>query len=169
MAPIIDAEGREPDLLAKLSELTDSARLVVQETIAPALASIKAQIQTIETLLGTGADQAGNRDRLAGAFESLQRLSAGHGVGGGPEEDRGDPGLGPATCPGHLTEVSGTLGGSTDAVKGAVRQYGELAQEMRGLVQRQQAGPATLTGRHPIPVAGGLCRPDPDPQSISTT
>jgi phospholipid/cholesterol/gamma-HCH transport system substrate-binding protein len=130
----IDAEGREADLLAKLSELTDGLDLVVQETIAPALASIKTQIQTIEALLGTGADQEGNRERLAGAFASLQRLSA-------AMETAVDPKKIAAILDSveqlsrHLSEVSGTLGGSTDAVTGAVRQYGELAQDIRGLVR----------------------------------
>ena len=67
------AAGREPDVLAKLSDLSDALAGVVKDTIAPALASIKAQVQTIETLLGTGGDQGGNRERLAGAFESLQK------------------------------------------------------------------------------------------------
>ena len=53
----IDALGRESDLVAQLGRLTDSLNRIVEETIAPALASIKTQIQTIETLLGTGEDQ----------------------------------------------------------------------------------------------------------------
>ena len=129
----ITTAGREPDLMAKLNELTKSLDGVVKETIAPALASIKAQIDTIETLLGTGDDQAGNRDRLAGAFESLKRLSANL-------ESSLDPKKIAATLDSlqtlsrNLTEVSVKLGGGAEEVKAAARQYGDLARDLSGLV-----------------------------------
>ncbi|AUB80672.1 MlaD family protein [Candidatus Thiodictyon syntrophicum] len=129
----IMTRAREPDLMAKLNELTRSLDGVVKETIAPALASIKAQIETIETLLGTGGDQAGNRDRLAGAFESLQKLSANI-------ESSIDPKKVAAildsvqTLSKNLTEVSAKLGGGTEEIKGTARQYGDLARDLRGLV-----------------------------------
>ena len=129
----IAVQGREPDVLAKLSDLSDALAGVVKDTIAPALASIKAQVQTIETLLGTGGDQGGNRERLAGAFESLQKLSAGLDAAIDPKQIAAILDS-VAQMSSHLTEVSSKLGGSTDEVKGAVRQYGELAKEIRGLV-----------------------------------
>jgi phospholipid/cholesterol/gamma-HCH transport system substrate-binding protein len=130
---VIASQGREPDLLAKLSELTDALDGMVTNTIAPALASIKAQIQTIETLLGSGGDQAQNRERLAGAFESLQRLTAGIESAVDPDQIRAILGS-VETLSRHLSAVSAGLAGSQAEVKGAVRQYGDLAREIRGVV-----------------------------------
>jgi phospholipid/cholesterol/gamma-HCH transport system substrate-binding protein len=129
----IAAQGRESDLMAQVSRLADSLNRVVEETIAPALASIKSQIQTIETLLGSGADQGENQERLAGAFESLRTLSANleqavdtkkiAAIIGSVEQ-----------MSGNLNQVSSKLTGSTQEVQAAVKQYGELAQEIRGIV-----------------------------------
>ncbi|WP_295393334.1 mammalian cell entry protein [uncultured Thiodictyon sp.] len=130
----IAAVGREPDLLAKLTGLTESIDDVVKQTIAPALASIKTQIETIQALLGTGSDQAGNRDRLAGAFESLQKLTANL-------ESSIDPQKVTAilnsvqTLSKTLAEDSAKIGSGTDEIKGAARQYGDLARELRVLVR----------------------------------
>lgn len=129
----IAAQGRETDLLAQLGRLTDSLNRVVEETIAPALTSIKAQIDTIQTLLGSGGDQGENRERLAGAFENLRMLSANleqaidakkiAAILGSVEQ-----------MSAHLAQVSSTLGGSTQDVRSAVRQYGDLAREIRGVI-----------------------------------
>ncbi|HYN77753.1 MAG TPA: MlaD family protein [Lamprocystis sp. (in: g-proteobacteria)] len=129
----ITAQVREADLLAKLSELSDALAGVVRDTIAPALASIKAQVQTIQTLLGTGGDESGNRERLAGAFESLQKLSAGLDAAVDPTKIAAILDS-VAQMSKHLTAVASKLGGSTEEIKGAVRQYGDLAKDIRGLV-----------------------------------
>ena len=130
---MIAAAGREADLVAQLGDLTRTLQEVVSDTIAPALASIKAQIATIEALLGSGGDQEGNRTALAGAFSSLERLTAGIETAVDPKK------IGAIldsveTMSKHLSDVSGQLTGSTTEVKGAVRQYGDLAKEIRGLV-----------------------------------
>ncbi len=129
----IRSQGREADLLAQLGRLTDSLNRVVEETIAPALVSIKAQIDTIQTLLGSGGDQGENRERLAGAFESLRKLTA-------SLEQAVDPRKIAAILSsveqltGQLAQVSSRLTGTTQGVQSAVKQYSELAQEIRGLV-----------------------------------
>lgn len=129
----IRARGREADLLAQLGRLTDALSRVVEETIAPALASIKSQIDTIETLLGTGGDQGDNQERLAGAFESLRKLAA--DLERAVDADKIAAILGSVEeMSGHLAQVSSKLTGSTREVQSAVQQYGELAREIRGVV-----------------------------------
>jgi len=130
---LINAQGREPDLMAQIAALTTSIDGIVKETIQPALASIKTQIQTIETLLGTGADQGENRERLAGAFENLRKLSA--------ELEQAVDAQKIAAILGsveqmsaHLAEVSSQLKGSTEEVRSTVKQYGVLAKDIQGLV-----------------------------------
>lgn len=129
----IAALGRESDLAVQIGRLADSLNRVVEETIAPALASIKAQIQTIETLLGSGADQGENRERLSGAFENLRKLSADLEQAVDPKKIAAILGS-VEQMSGHLAQVSSKLGGSTLAVQSAVRQYGELAREIRSVV-----------------------------------
>ena len=139
---VIPASGRERDLMAQLSALTEALDGVVNETIAPALESIKAQIKTVEALIG-GADDEGamseNRERLAGAFENLKKLTA-------DLEQAVDPGkiasiLGSVErMSGHLAEVSSKLTGSTEAVQQTVRNYGDLAQDIQGLVGETKPG-----------------------------
>ncbi len=135
----IMATGREPDLMAKLNGLTESIDGVVQNTIAPALISVKTQIETIQTLLGTGGDQAGNRERLAGAFDSLQKFSANL-------ESSIDPKKIKAildsfqTMSKTLADDSVKIGSGTDEIKGAARQYGDLARELRVLVSDNKPG-----------------------------
>ncbi len=131
---LIDAQAREADLMVQLAALTDSINRVVEDTVAPALASIKSQIQTIETLLGSGEDQGENRDRLAGAFENLRKLSA-------DLEESVDPKkiaaiLGSVEeMSGQLVQVASGLKGSTQEVQQTARRYGELAVDIQGLVR----------------------------------
>lgn len=134
---VIDAQGRESDLMARLGQLTDSLDRVVEETITPALESIRAQIQTIETLLGTGEDQGENRQRLAGAFESLQRLAA--DLEQAVEPDKIAAILGSVeTMSRKLEQVSAQLPETGGEVKRAVKQYGALAREIQGVVSENK-------------------------------
>jgi phospholipid/cholesterol/gamma-HCH transport system substrate-binding protein len=125
--------GRETDLADQLSALTNTLQAMVDETIAPALASLQKQIATIEDLLGTGEDTAANRDRLAGAFENLRRLTA-------DLEQAVEPGqigaiLGSVEqLSGNLEEVSGDLAGRTEAIGAAVEEYSALAADIRALL-----------------------------------
>ena len=129
----IMAAGREPDLLAKLNGLSEALDDIVQKTIGPALASVKAQIETIQTLLGTGGDQAGNRERLTGAVENLRTLSANLASSIDPRKIAAIlDSL--QTLSKNLTEVSVKIGGGTEEVKGAAREYGDLARALRVLV-----------------------------------
>ena len=130
---IIRAQGREPDLMVQLGELTGSLTRVVDDTIVPALASIKSQIQTIETLLGSGEDQGENRDRLAGAFENLRKLSADLEQAVDPKKIGAILGS-VEQMSGHLAEVSSKLTGTTQEVQRAVKNYGDLAKDIQGLV-----------------------------------
>jgi phospholipid/cholesterol/gamma-HCH transport system substrate-binding protein len=112
---------------------------VVEDTIVPALNSIKSQIETIETLLGSGEDQGQNKERLAGAFESLAKLSA-------SLEQSIDPhkiaAIVAATerMTAQLAEVSSRFTGTNQEIRTAVKQYGELAQEIRGVVSANGPG-----------------------------
>jgi phospholipid/cholesterol/gamma-HCH transport system substrate-binding protein len=131
--------GREGDLMDQLSALADSLDRVVNETVAPALASIKSQIQTIESLLGTGGDEGENRERLAGAFENLRKLS-------GDLERAVDPDKIAAildsakTMSEHLAQVSADLNSRSGEVQQTVRRYGDLAKEIQGLVAESRPG-----------------------------
>jgi phospholipid/cholesterol/gamma-HCH transport system substrate-binding protein len=130
---VIDALGRERDLMAQLSALTESLDGLVKETIKPALASIKAQIQTIETLLGTGGEQDENRERLAGAFENLRGLSAKLEELVKPDQIKAILGS-VERMSADLTQVTSRLTGSTEEVQKTVKNYGDLAKDIRGLV-----------------------------------
>jgi phospholipid/cholesterol/gamma-HCH transport system substrate-binding protein len=130
---VIEARGRERDLMAQLSALTDSLDRMVKETVEPALSSIKAQIQTIETLLGSGGDQGENRERLAGAFESLRSLSAKLEDLVKPDQIRAILGS-VEQMSAQLAQVSSRLTGSTEEVQRTVRNYGDLAKDIQGLV-----------------------------------
>ena len=129
--------GREADLVAQLARLTDSLQGLVEETIAPALAGIAEQIAALQQLLGTGSEDPGNRDRLAGVFESLKRLSA-------DLEAAVDPGqlvriLGSVEqVSQNLAGASATLTSRSQDVEQAVRRYGDLASDLRGLVKRNR-------------------------------
>jgi phospholipid/cholesterol/gamma-HCH transport system substrate-binding protein len=130
----IPSVAGEPDLGARLAALTDSIQSIVDETIAPALASLEQQIRTIEDLLGTG-DDAGNRDRLAGAFENLRQLT-------GDLEQAVDPGqigaiLGSIEqMSANLNQVSGQLAERTGALERAIEQYDALAGDIRAVLKR---------------------------------
>ncbi len=132
---VIAVTGRESDLLAQLGALTEALDRVVTDTIAPALESIKAQIQMVESLIGGGDGdaQGENRERLAGAFENLKQLTA-------DLEQSVDPAkiaaiLGSVEqMSAHLAEVSSKLSGNTEEVQRTVRSYGELAKDIQGLV-----------------------------------
>lgn len=141
----IEALGRETDLVAQLGRLTDSLSRIVEETIAPALASIKTQIQTIETLLGTGEGQTENRERLAGALDHLRNLAAELEQAVDANQIRAILGS-VEQMSAQLAQVSGELTGSTREVKSAVKQYGELAQEIRGLVSANRPGLQSAIG-----------------------
>jgi phospholipid/cholesterol/gamma-HCH transport system substrate-binding protein len=131
----IPSVAGEPQLGAQLSALTDSLQSIVDETIAPALASLEHQIRTIEGLLGTGDGGADNRDRLAGAFDSLQRLTADLERAVDPEQIAGILGS-VEQLSANLTQVSAELSQRTGAVERAVNQYGALAADVRGLLSR---------------------------------
>lgn len=130
---VLDAQGRERDLMAQLSALTESLDRMMTETVEPALASIKSQIQTIETLLGSGGDQGENRERLAGAFESLRTLSAKLEELVKPEQIAAILGS-VEQMSRHLAQVSSRLTGSTEEVQKTVKNYGDLAKDIQGLV-----------------------------------
>jgi phospholipid/cholesterol/gamma-HCH transport system substrate-binding protein len=130
---LIDAQGREPDLMAQLSALTESLDRMLTETVEPALASIKSQIQTIETLLGSGSDQGENQERLAGAFESLRKLSS--DLERAVDVEKISAILGSVEqMSGHLAQVSARLTGSTEEVQKTVKNYGDLAKDIQSLV-----------------------------------
>ena len=129
--------GREADLVAQLARLTDSLQGLVEETIAPALAGIAEQISALQQLLGTGGEDPGNRDRLAGVFENLSRLS-------GDLEEAVDPGqlvriLGSVEqVSQNLAGASATLTSRSEDLQQAVKRYGDLASDLRGLVKRNR-------------------------------
>ncbi|NEV62810.1 MlaD family protein [Thiorhodococcus minor] len=126
--------GQEPDIVARLGALSDSVRILVDESIAPAVESIHAQIRAIETLVGTGEEQGENRKRLAGAFESLQDLSA-------RLRDAVDPKAiadilaSVKTMSDNLAVMTSELRGSTGDIQDAVTNYGDLAVDVRRLVK----------------------------------
>ncbi|WP_295405613.1 MlaD family protein [uncultured Thiocystis sp.] len=131
---VIDAQGREADLLAQVGNLTDTLKTLVDETVAPALISLRDQIKTIETLIGTGEDQGDNRARLAGAFENLRELSE-------RLKESIDPQAIAAilasvrTLSENLAGMTAEFSGSTDDLQRAVTNYGELAVDLRALVR----------------------------------
>jgi phospholipid/cholesterol/gamma-HCH transport system substrate-binding protein len=135
----IEAAGREASLMTQLSALTDTLQAMVDETIAPALASLQKQIATIEGLLGTSDDNAGNRDRLAGAFQNLKQLTADLEQAVDPRQI--------ATILGsveqlsaNLNGVSQDLAGRTEAIGRAVDQYSALAADIRALLSKSTPG-----------------------------
>lgn len=131
---LISAEGRETDLMAQLGSLTDSLQSLVDETIAPALASIQQQIKTIEDLLGTSGGNAQNRDRLAGVFENLQQLSSDVTKAVNPEQLQAIMAAVQRLSE-NLALVSETFEGRTVEIQRTVRNYGDLAVDIRGLVK----------------------------------
>lgn len=129
--------GREADLVAQLAHLTDSLQGLVEETIAPALTGIAEQIATLQQLLGTGAEDSGNRDRLAGVFESLRTLSADLEAAVDPKQLVSILSSVEQVAQ-NLAGVSATLTSRSQDVQQAVQGYGDLASDLRGLVKRNR-------------------------------
>jgi phospholipid/cholesterol/gamma-HCH transport system substrate-binding protein len=129
--------GREADLVAQLARLTDSLQDLVEETIAPALTGIAEQIAALQELLGTGAEDPGNRDRVAGVFESLQRLSANLEAAVDPQQLTNILGSVEEVSR-NLAGASATLTSRSQDVQQAVQRYGDLASDLRGLVKRSR-------------------------------
>ena len=133
----IAAGGREADLVAQLARLTESLQALVEQTIAPALAGIAEQIASLQQLLGTGAEDPGNRERLAGAFENIKRLTA-------DLESAVDPKQLVSILSSveqvsqNLAGASATLTSRSEDVQQAVRRYGDLAADLRGMVKRNR-------------------------------
>lgn len=133
----IATAGREADLMAQLAALTESLRGLVDETIEPALASIRDQIQTIKDLLGTSGDQAGNRDRLAGVFQNLQQLSENMESAVDPTQIQSIlSSVQQLTA--NLELVSSTLTERSGDIQRTVSSYGDLATEIGGLVRESK-------------------------------
>jgi phospholipid/cholesterol/gamma-HCH transport system substrate-binding protein len=131
----ITAVEPEPDLGSQLSALTDSLQSIIDESIAPALASLEHQIRTIEALLGTGEDNAANRDRLAGAFENLQQLTGGLAQAVQPDQIANIL-ASVEQLSANLNQVSADLTERTGAIEQAVNQYASLAADIRTLLRR---------------------------------
>lgn len=131
---VIAAQGREPDLVAQVGALTTTVRTLVEQTIAPALASLRGQIETLATLIGTSDEQSGNRERLAGAFENLRLLTE-------RLRDAVDPQAVAAilvavrATSDNLARMTGELTGSTKDIQRAVTNYGALATDVRALLR----------------------------------
>lgn len=134
---VIDAREPEADLAERLARLTDALRGIVEDSIAPALASIRDQIRTIEMLIGTGDDQGENRDRLAGAFENLQALSENLATAVDPDAIGAILSSVRETSD-SLAGITADMKGSTRNVQRAVADYGELATDIRGLINENR-------------------------------
>jgi phospholipid/cholesterol/gamma-HCH transport system substrate-binding protein len=113
--------------------LTETVRTVVEESIAPTVASIRDQVKTIELLIGTGADQGENREHLAGAFESLQRLSDNLARSIDPEAISAIL-ASVQEMSSSLARITGEMKGRTSEVQNAVSEYRDLAVDMRSLI-----------------------------------
>jgi phospholipid/cholesterol/gamma-HCH transport system substrate-binding protein len=134
---VIDATGSDVDLVEQIGVLTETVRMVVEDSIAPTLASIRDQVKTIELLIGTGEDQGENRDRLGGAFENLQILSENLATAVDPEAI--------AAILASVREMSESLAritadmtGSSKDIQRAVVDYGDLAGDIRGLISENR-------------------------------
>lgn len=142
---VLPARGRPPDLLAQLGALTGTLQSIVDQTIAPALASIQAQIETIGKLIGTedgdGADGAGavGRERLAGAFESLQRITADIEKVIDPEQIGSILGA-VQQLTDNLATVSGTFTERSADLRTAVQDYSALAGDLRRVISANEPG-----------------------------
>jgi len=130
----IDAAGREADLMARLGALTESLNDLVDETVKPALANIRDQVQTIRDLLGSGGDNQGTRDRLAGVFQNLEQLSKNMESVVDPEQIR-DILASVQQLATNLELVSATFTERSGDIQRTVRSYGDLATNISGLVE----------------------------------
>lgn len=134
---VIDAREPQADLTERLADLTDTLRIVVEDSIAPTLASIRDQVKTIELLIGTADDQGENRDRLAGAFEHLQTLSQNLATAVDPKAIGAILESVRETSQG-LAKITSDMTGSTENVQRAVADYSELARDVRGLINENR-------------------------------
>lgn len=144
---VLPGDGRELDLMARLNGLSDTLQGLVDNTIAPALADIQRQIATVGELLGTGGDGAdgvanANRERLAGAFASLQRITADLEQLIDPEQ------LGRIVrdveqMTGNLASLSGNLGARGEDVRIAIQGYSDLATDLRRVIRNTEPGVQT--------------------------
>lgn len=129
--------GREMDLLAQLGNLSDTLQILVDETIAPALASIQLQIRTIEGFIGVGDESGESQERLAGVFDSLQQLAARiESVVDAAQLGRILASV--ERMAENLGEASADLTGSSAEVQRTVREYGDLAGDLRRIVDRNR-------------------------------
>ena len=138
---VIAALAPEPDLTQQLAILTETVRLVVEESIAPTLASIRDQVKTIELLVGGGENQgqglAGNREQLAGAFENLRLLSDNLVKVVDPQAIGAILGS-VETMSADLARITAEMAGSTQDVQRTVNNSGDLATDIRGLVKENR-------------------------------
>ena len=136
---VIAALAPEPDLTQQLAVLTETVRLVVEESIAPTLASIRDQVKTIELLVGGGEDQglAGNREQLAGAFENLRLLSDNLVKVVDPQAIGAILGS-VETMSADLARITAEMAASTKDVQRTVNNYDGLATDIRGLVNENR-------------------------------
>ena len=134
---VIDAKAPDADVTERLAALTETVRMVVEDSIAPTLASIRDQVKTIELLIGTGEDQGENRDRLAGAFENLRVLSENLATAVDPDAVAAILGS-VKDMSASLALITGDMTGSTEDMRRAVADYGSLAVEIRGLVNENR-------------------------------
>lgn len=134
---VVATAGREIDLMARLEDLTESLNDLVDETIKPALANIRDQIQTIKDLLGTGGDNPENRDRLAGVFQNLEQLSADMETAVDPEQIESILSS-VQQVSANLELVSATLTERSGDIQSTVKSYGALAKDISGLVRESK-------------------------------
>ncbi|HSO79285.1 MAG TPA: MlaD family protein [Chromatiaceae bacterium] len=138
---VIAALAPEPDLTQQLAVLTETVRLVVEESIAPTLASIRDQVKTIELLVGGGEDPgqglAGNREQLAGAFENLRLLSDNLVKVVDPQAIGAILGS-VETMSADLARITAEMAASTKDVQRTVNNYDGLATDIRGLVNENR-------------------------------
>jgi len=133
----IAARAPEADLTAQLAGLTETVRLVVEESIAPTLASIRDQVKTIQGLVGLGDGEGEglgqNREQLAGAFANLRRLSE-NLVAAVDAEAIAAILASVREMSAGLAKITADMTASTREVQRAVNDYGDLAVDIRGLV-----------------------------------
>ena len=144
---VISALAPEPDLTQQLAVLTETVRLVVEESIAPTLASIRDQVKTIELLVGGGEGDgqgegegqglASNREQLAGAFENLRLLSENLVTTVDPKR-LGAILASVETMSADLARITAEMAGSTPDIHRTVNNYDDLATDIRGLVNENR-------------------------------
>ncbi len=130
----IETTPRDGGLMAQLEDLTRTLHDLVDNTIEPALANIRDQIQTIKDLLGTGGDNAENRDRLAGVFQNLEQLSADMESAVNPAQIQSILSS-VQQVSANLELVSATFTERSGDIKRTVRSYGDLATDISSLVK----------------------------------